>query len=183
MKLDPAQRHILTLLQKDSTLSTQVLADKVGMSPTPCWRRVRDMEEAGVIRGYVALVDRHKVGLGTCVWVRVKLKQHSSDVLERFEKVVKACQEVVECYELLGETDCLLKLYLPNLEALSAFMHNFLLKILRSTSPTRRWRCARSRTKPPCRCEAGRAVCGGARRCRAAYRLLQNTNSTPIGAT
>lgn len=87
------------------------------------------MEEAGVIRGYVALVDRHKVGLGTCVWVRVKLKQHSSDVLERFEKVVKACQEVVECYELLGETDCLLKLYLPNLEALSAFMHNFLLKI------------------------------------------------------
>src|SRR5690606_28506000 len=121
MKLDPAQRHILTLLQKDSTLSTQVLADKVGMSPTPCWRRVRDMEEAGVIRGYVALVDRHKVGLGTCVWVRVKLKQHSSDVLERFENVVKACQEVVECYELLGETDCLLKLYLPNLEALSAF--------------------------------------------------------------
>ena len=97
MKLDPAQRHILTLLQKDSTLSTQVLADKVGV--------------------------------GTCVWVRVKLKQHSSDVLERFENVVKACQEVVECYELLGETDCLLKLYLPNLEALSAFMHNFLLKI------------------------------------------------------
>lgn len=129
MKLDPAQRHILTLLQKDSTLSTQALADKVGMSPTPCWRRVRDMEEAGVIRGYVALVDRQKVGLGTCVWVRVKLKQHGADVLERFEKVVKACEEVVECYELLGETDCLLKLYLPNLEALSVFMHDFLLKI------------------------------------------------------
>jgi Lrp/AsnC family leucine-responsive transcriptional regulator len=129
MKLDPAQRHILTLLQKDSTLSTQVLADRVGMSPTPCWRRVRELEEAGVIRGYVALVDRHKVGLGTCVWVRVKLKQHSADVLDRFERVVKACEQVVECYELLGETDCLLKLYLPNLEALSVFMHEFLLKI------------------------------------------------------
>ena len=58
MKLDQAQRQILTLLQKDSTLSTQSLAEKVGMSPTPCWRRVREMEEAGLIRGYVALVDR-----------------------------------------------------------------------------------------------------------------------------
>ena len=69
MKLDPVQRNILNLLQKDSTLSTQVLSERVGMSATPCWRRVREMEEAGVIRGYVALVDRHKVGLGTCVWV------------------------------------------------------------------------------------------------------------------
>jgi DNA-binding Lrp family transcriptional regulator len=59
----------------------------------------------------------------------VKLKQHSADVLDRFEQVVKGCDEVVECYELLGETDCLLKLYLPSLEAFSSFMHNFLLKI------------------------------------------------------
>ncbi|AWI78100.1 MAG: AsnC family transcriptional regulator [Betaproteobacteria bacterium HGW-Betaproteobacteria-13] len=129
MKLDQTQLRILSLLQKDSTLSTQALADKVGMSPSPCWRRVKEMEEAGLIRGYVALVDRQKLGLGTCVWVRVKLKQHSADVLDRFEQVVKGCNEVVECYELLGETDCLLKLYLPSLEAFSSFMHNFLLKI------------------------------------------------------
>lgn len=129
MKLDQAQRRILTLLQKDSSVSTQVLSEKVGLSPSPCWRRVREMEEAGLIKGYVALLDRNKLGLGTCVWVRVKLKKHSSEVLERFETVVKSCSEVVECYELLGETDCLLKLYLPNLEAFSAFMHNFLLKI------------------------------------------------------
>ncbi|AWI75620.1 MAG: AsnC family transcriptional regulator [Azoarcus sp.] len=129
MKLDQNQLRILSLLQKDSTLSTQALADKVGMSPSPCWRRVKEMEEAGLIRGYVALVDRQKLGLGTCVWVRVKLKQHSADVLDRFEQVVKGCDEVVECYELLGETDCLLKLYLPSLEAFSSFMHNFLLKI------------------------------------------------------
>ena len=129
MKLDASQRHILALLQKDSSISTQALAEKVGLSPSPCWRRVRELEEAGLIRAYVALVDRHKVGLGTCVWVRVKLKKHSAEVLDRFETVVKGCDEVVECYELLGETDCLLKLYLPNLEAFSAFMHNFLLKI------------------------------------------------------
>ncbi|NLF55847.1 MAG: Lrp/AsnC family transcriptional regulator [Thauera phenolivorans] len=129
MKLDQTQRQILSLLQKDATLSTQALADRVGMSPTACWRRVKEMEEAGLIRAHVVLVDRHKIGLGTCVWVRVKLKQHSADVLERFERVVKGCDEVIECYELLGETDCLLKLYLPGMEALSAFMHNFLLKI------------------------------------------------------
>ncbi len=129
MKLEPTQKRILELLQKDSTLSTQKLAEQVGMSPSPCWRRVKELEECGLIRAYVALLDRHKLGLGTCVWVRVKLKKHSAEVLDRFETVVKACDEVVECYELLGETDCLLKLYLPNLEALSAFMHNFLLKI------------------------------------------------------
>ncbi|WP_332671442.1 Lrp/AsnC family transcriptional regulator [Aromatoleum sp.] len=129
MKLDQAQRRILALLQQDSSLSTQNLAEKVGLSPSPCWRRVREMEEAGLIRGYVALLDRHKLGFGTCVWVRVKLKKHSADVLDRFENVVKGCNEVVECYELLGETDCLLKLYLPNLDAFSTFMHNFLLKL------------------------------------------------------
>lgn len=129
MKLDQAQRQILTLLQRDSTLSTQHIADKVGLSPSPCWRRVRELEEIGLIRGYVALLDRHKLGLSTCVWVRVKLKKHSTEVIDRFETVVKSCDEVVECYELLGETDCLLKLYLPSLEAFSAFMHNFLLKI------------------------------------------------------
>ncbi|MCC4116298.1 Lrp/AsnC family transcriptional regulator [Aromatoleum toluclasticum] len=129
MKLDPVQRRILALLQKDSTISTQNLAEKVGLSSSPCWRRVRELEEAGLIRGYVALLDRKKLGLETCVWVRVKLKKHSADVLDRFEQAVKGCDEVIECYELLGETDCLLKLYLPNLEALSSFMHNFLLKI------------------------------------------------------
>lgn len=129
MKLDPAQRQILSLLQKDSTMSTQQMADKVGLSPSPCWRRVKELEESGLIKGYVALLDRQKLGLTTCVWVRVKLKKHSAEVLDRFEAVVKGCDEVVECYELLGETDCLLKLYLPNLEAFSAFMHNFLLKI------------------------------------------------------
>jgi DNA-binding Lrp family transcriptional regulator len=129
MKLDQAQRRILNLLQRDSSISTQNLSEKVGLSPSPCWRRVRELEETGLIKGYVALLDRHKIGLGTCVWVRVKLTKHSADVLDRFETVVKSCDEVVECYELLGETDCLLKLYLPNLEAFSSFMHNFLLKI------------------------------------------------------
>ncbi len=129
MKLDQVQRRILNVLQNDSSLSTQDLADKVGLSVSPCWRRVRELEESGLIRRYVALLDRKKLGLTTCVWVRVKLKRHSADVLDRFESVVKSCEQVVECYELLGETDCLLKLYLPDLDALSTFMHTFLLKL------------------------------------------------------
>ena len=127
--LDPLDVSLLALLQRDCHATHQVVGDQLGLSPSQVSRRIQRLEHLGVIRGYVALVDRHKVGLGTCVWVRVKLKQHSADVLDRFERVVKACEQVVECYELLGETDCLLKLYLPNLEALSVFMHEFLLKI------------------------------------------------------
>lgn len=129
MKIDPVQRGLLSLLQKDSTLSTQELADKMGLSASPCWRRVRELEESGLIKGYVALLDRQKLGLNTCVWIRVKLRKHGAGVLDRFEAAVKSCDQVVECYELLGEADCLIKLYLPNLEALSSFMHDFLYKI------------------------------------------------------
>lgn len=129
MKLDQTQRKILAVLQKDSNVSTQELADRVGLSPSPCWRRVREMEEVGLIRGYVALLDRKKLGLQTCVWIRVKLKKHSADTLNTFETQMKNCEQVVECYELLGETDCLLKVVLPNIESLSDFMHSVLLKI------------------------------------------------------
>lgn len=129
MKLDQTQRRILTVLQKDSNVSTQELADQVGLSPSPCWRRVREMEEVGLIKGYVALLDRKKLGLQTCVWIRVKLKKHSAETLNTFEMQMKNCEQVVECYELLGETDCLLKVVLPSIESLSDFMHSVLLKI------------------------------------------------------
>lgn len=129
MKLDQTQRKILAVLQKDSNVSTQELADRVGLSPSPCWRRVREMEEVGLIKGYVALLDRRKLGLQTCVWIRVKLKKHSAETLNTFEMQMKNCEQVVECYELLGETDCLLKVVLPSIESLSDFMHSVLLKI------------------------------------------------------
>ena len=129
MKLDRVQLQLLNELQKDSRTSTQELADKVGLSVSPCWRRVRDMEEAGIIRSYVALLDRRKVGLDVCVLTQIRLKRHGAGVLGLFEEQVKACKEVVECYELAGENDFLIKTYLPNMDAYAAFMHDFLLKI------------------------------------------------------
>jgi DNA-binding Lrp family transcriptional regulator len=129
MKLDPIQRQILSVLQKDSHISTQQLAERIGLSSSPCWRRVRELEEAGLIKGYVALLDRKKLGLDACVWIHIRLKKHSAEALERFESQVKGYPQVVECYELLGENDCLLKVYLSGVEELSAFMHNLLLKI------------------------------------------------------
>lgn len=129
MKLDRIQTQLLNELQKDSRASTNELAERVGLSASPCWRRIREMEEAGIIRGYVALLDRRKVGLDTCVWTLVRLKKHGAGALSAFEDEVKACRQVVECYELAGENDFLLKVYLPNMDAYSEFMHSFLLKL------------------------------------------------------
>lgn len=129
MKLDRIQRQILDELQKNSRVSNQELADRVGLSVSPCWRRVRELEEGGLIRRYVALLDRKKLGLDTCVWCHVRLKKHSAQVLEQFEALIQTRPEVVECYELTGENDYVMKVYLPDMDSCTAFMHNFLLKI------------------------------------------------------
>lgn len=129
MKIDRVQRQILCELQVNSRVSNQELADRVGLSVTPCWRRVRDLEEAGLIRRYVALLDRRKLGLNTCVWVNLQLKNHSPQIVEQVERHIQARPEIVECYEMSGDNDYLLKVYLPDVDAYSMFMHGFLLKL------------------------------------------------------
>ncbi|HPR06292.1 MAG TPA: Lrp/AsnC family transcriptional regulator [Denitromonas sp.] len=129
MKIDRIQRQILAELQKNSRISNQELADRVGLSVSPCWRRVRELEEGGLIRAYVALLDRKKLGLDACLWCQVRLKKHSALIAEQFETMVATRPEVVECYELTGESDYLMKVYLPDMDAYTAFMHSFLLKM------------------------------------------------------
>lgn len=129
MKLDRIQRQILAELQQNSRISNQELADRVGLSVSPCWRRVRELEEAGLIKRYVAVLDRRKLGLDACLWCQVRLKKHNAQIIEQFEALVQARAEVVECYELTGEHDFLMKVYLPDMESYAAFMHGFLLKI------------------------------------------------------
>lgn len=129
MKIDRIQRQILAELQKNSRISNQELADRVGLSVSPCWRRVRELEEGGLIRSYVALLDRKKLGLDACLWCQVRLKKHSAAIAEQFEAMVAGRPEVVECYELTGEADYLMKVYLPDMDAYTAFMHSFLLKM------------------------------------------------------
>ena len=88
-KLDKIDRQILGLIQEDASLPIQQIADKVGLSVNPCWRRIRQMEQAGVIQARVALVDPEKVGLGLTVYVRVKTNQHSGEWAKRLNEVIR----------------------------------------------------------------------------------------------
>lgn len=109
LKLDAADRRILAALQRDATLSVTALSEAVGLSPTPCWKRVKRLEEAGVITGRVALVDRDAVGLGVTVFVAIRTAAHEEGWLEEFAAGVRRIPEIVEFYRMSGEVDYLLK--------------------------------------------------------------------------
>ncbi|MBT3656322.1 MAG: Lrp/AsnC family transcriptional regulator [Alphaproteobacteria bacterium] len=96
-------REIMDLLQQDSSLSVGDIARKVGLSVTPCWRRIQKLEEAGIIRGRVALLDKDKLGLGMTVFVALKTDQHNAEWLEEFAQKISSYPEVVEFYRMSGE--------------------------------------------------------------------------------
>lgn len=110
ISLDSFDRRILRELQRDASPSNAELARRVGLSATPCWNRVRRMQDAGVIAGTVALVDREKIGLGVTVFVAVKTSHHESDWLSAFAEHVRGIPEVTEFYRMSGDTDYLLKI-------------------------------------------------------------------------
>jgi len=109
IQLDSADRRILSLLQADAALSLAEISEKVGLSSTPCWKRIRRLETAGVIRARVALLDRGSVGLGVTAFVSVRAGAHDEAWLTRFSEGVAKIPEVVELYRMAGETDYLLK--------------------------------------------------------------------------
>jgi Lrp/AsnC family leucine-responsive transcriptional regulator len=126
--LDRTDRKILDLLQRDGRLSNVELAGKIALSPSPCLRRVRALEEDGVIKDYVALLDPGKVGLGLLAYVNVKLEKGGTMPLDDFRKAVLSWPEVVACYAMTGDTDYLLRVHVEDLEHYSRFMMNRLLK-------------------------------------------------------
>lgn len=111
---------ILALLQEDAELSLSELAERVGLSTTPCWRRVQALQAAGVIRKRVALLDSEKLNAGVTVFVMVRTDRHDPAWLERFAKGAAAIPEVVEFYRMSGVTDYLLKLQVPSIAAYDA---------------------------------------------------------------
>lgn len=108
-QLDPIDRRILTSLQRDATLSIAELAERVGLSQTPCWKRIKRLEAEGIITGRVALLDRAQLGLGTTVFVSVRTSQHDEDWLVQFADTIRAIPEVTEFYRMSGDVDYLLK--------------------------------------------------------------------------
>ena len=113
--LDKVDRQILRLLQQDASLPIQQIADRVGLSVNPCWRRIRRMEAEGVIQGRVALVEPAKVGLGLTVYVRVKTREHSAAWARKLNEVIAAMPEIQECHRIGGDVDYLLKVVVPDM--------------------------------------------------------------------
>jgi len=127
--LDQVDRKILARLQRDATIQNQQLASEIGLSPSPCHRRVRALEEAGVIRGYVALLDGPSVGAGFLAYVDIRLERQAVEFSERFEKAALARAEVLECMRVTGDYDYLLKVATRDIEAFHRFLVDFLTRI------------------------------------------------------
>ena len=122
--LDRYEKQILALLQEDASLSTSAVAEKVGLSSSPCWRRIDRLEREGYIKKRVALVDRKKIGLNAQVFAQVKLNAHGRANLDEFSKAIQAFPEVLECHVLMGPVDFLLRVVAPDIEAYERFFFN-----------------------------------------------------------
>jgi Lrp/AsnC family leucine-responsive transcriptional regulator len=128
-KLDKFDSAILKLLQCDARLPNVALAESVHLSPAPCLRRVRDLENAGVIRGYVTLLDPIILGLNVSTFIQISLEKQISGALQLFEAEIEKYPEVMECYLMTGDADYLLRVIAPSLESLQKLIVDQLARI------------------------------------------------------
>ncbi len=119
--LDRTDRDILRLLQADATLSLSVIAESVGLTPTPCWKRIRKLEQDGVITGRVTLLAPEKVGLPISVFVAIETSDHSTAWLENFAATVDSLPEIMETWRMSGDVDYLLRVVVPDIAAYDTF--------------------------------------------------------------
>ena len=129
MDLDRYSLAILAELQRDARQTVQQLSAAVGLSPTPCWKRVKELEAAGVIRGYTALVDREKVGLNLRVVVETNLSEHSEELVRKFERAVAASPQIVHCVSTTGQADYILTVLVADIKAYEQFLHDTIFKL------------------------------------------------------
>jgi Lrp/AsnC family leucine-responsive transcriptional regulator len=142
-QLDDIDRHILRTLGGDGRISNQKLADTVNLSPTPCWHRVRALEEAGYIAGYAALLDQRLLGMPDTVIIEVTVDRHDDEIFKAFSDAVAALPEVMEAYLLSGEYDYLIKVAVAGTEGYERFLRQKLYKLpgVRHTRSTFALRC------------------------------------------
>ncbi len=122
--LDAYEKRILRLLQEDASLSNAEIAEKVGLSASPCWRRIDRLEREGFIKRRVALLDRRKVGLNAQIFAQVKLNAHGRANLDEFAAAIRDLPEVLECYVMMGSVDFLLRIVAPDIEAYEKLFFN-----------------------------------------------------------
>lgn len=133
--MDAIDRKIVAALQEDGRLKIAELSGRVGLSPTPCARRVAQLEDAGIITGYSARVDPEKLGMPVTIFVAVELERQTSDAIEAFEKAVRRFDRVMECFLMTGTRDILLRVVARDLSDFDHFLEHRLMRVpgIRST--------------------------------------------------
>ena len=148
--LDNIDRDLLRILQADGKASVQDLADATGLSTSPCWRRVKRLEDAGLITGYGAIVSAKAIGLRALAYVHVSLIDHRQETVDAFSRLVDTRDQIVECASITGSSDYVLKIAAADAEGLERFIMQVLLRsglvrttqtnfIMRQTKSTRAW--------------------------------------------
>jgi Lrp/AsnC family transcriptional regulator len=149
--LDATDLAILRLIQADASLSLGDIAKEVGLTQTPCWKRIRRMEETGIITGRVTLVNAEKLGLGISVFVAIETGDHSAAWIESFAQTVTAMPEIVECWRLGGDVDYLLRVVVSDMTAYDGFYRKLTARVssLRKVTSRFAMECVKSTTALP----------------------------------
>ena len=129
MTIDEYDRRILHQLQSDAALPAEAIGEKIGLSRNACWRRIKRLEEAGLITARVALLDRDKLNLGLTVFIAVRTRSHSADWLERFKQATRAIPEITGVFRMSGETDYLLRASVPSMAEYDALYQRLISKV------------------------------------------------------
>ena len=129
MALDEFDLRILHEIQADGRISNRALAEKVSLSASPCWRRLRELEQKGIVRGYAALLNPAQVGLNVLAFAHVSLENHHADTVAQFDQAIADSPEVLECHSTSGEYDYILKIVVSDIAAYEAFLSGKLLQI------------------------------------------------------
>jgi Lrp/AsnC family transcriptional regulator len=129
LELDAVDIKMLAVLQKDASLSTAELAERVGISQSPCWRRLQRLREEGYIKSTVALLDRHKMGLGLQIFAQAKMSRLTDESRAELLRRIEAIPEILECYTVLGESDLMVKVIVPDMLWYQEFLISVLLKL------------------------------------------------------
>jgi Lrp/AsnC family leucine-responsive transcriptional regulator len=128
-EIDAIDRKILAILQDDCRITVAELAERVGLTASPCHRRMKILEEKGILRRYIALIDQKAVGLPVSVFISIKLERQKGEDLERFARAISGWREVLECYLMTGQRDYLLRVVVPDLSAYQRFLKQKLTRL------------------------------------------------------
>lgn len=129
IKLSDTDKKILSIIQEDATITNAELAERVGLSAAPCWRRIKRLEEKGIISKRVGILDTKALGLNITAFANVKLSHVQEDALEQFEEAVKEFNEVTECHTISGSMDFLIRIVTENMQSYEIFLRKKLLRL------------------------------------------------------